>query len=74
MDSIKFPLDIYFKTRIKHEWLYSAAEVLLVASELIGKKGQIEIDSRIYSHNINMEESDKKWFIYSRSKWKWGNF
>ena len=34
--------------------LYSAAEVLLVASELIGKKGPIEIDSRIYRHNINL--------------------
>ena len=39
--------------------LYSAAEVLLVASELIGKKGPIEIDSRIYRHNINLEKSDK---------------
>jgi len=39
--------------------LYSAAEILVVASEIVGKKGPIEIDSRIYSHNINIEECDK---------------
>ncbi|MGB0936756.1 MAG: hypothetical protein ACPGTQ_04825 [Colwellia sp.] len=39
--------------------LYSAAEILLVASELIGKKGPIEIDSRIYRHNMNLEKSNK---------------
>ncbi len=39
--------------------LYSATEILVVAKEIIGKKGPIEIDSRIYSHNINMEESNK---------------
>jgi hypothetical protein len=39
--------------------LYSAAEILLVASELIGKKGPIEVDSKIYSHNINLKECDK---------------
>ncbi len=39
--------------------LNSATEILIVASEIIGKKGPIEIDSRIYSHNINMEELDK---------------
>jgi len=39
--------------------LYSAIEILVVASEIVGKKGPIEIDSRIYSHNINMEDLDK---------------
>tara|TARA_R110002167_G_C12705808_1_gene654490 strand:- start:14035 stop:14343 length:309 start_codon:yes stop_codon:yes gene_type:complete len=39
--------------------LYSATEILVVASEIVGEKGPIEIDSRIYSHNINMEESNK---------------
>jgi len=39
--------------------LYSAAEILVVANEIVGKKGPFEIDSRIYSHNINMKESDK---------------
>ena len=39
--------------------LYSAIEVLLVANEIVGKKGPIAIDSRIYRHNINMEEVDK---------------
>lgn len=39
--------------------LYSATEILVVANEIVGKKGPIEIDSKIYSHNINMEESAK---------------
>jgi hypothetical protein len=39
--------------------LYSATEILVLANEIVGKKGPIEIDSRIYSHNINMEECDK---------------
>lgn len=39
--------------------LYSATEILVVASEIVGKKGPIEIDSRIYRHNINLEKSDK---------------
>jgi len=39
--------------------LYSAAEILVVASEVLGKKGPIEIDSRIYCHNINLKECDK---------------
>jgi hypothetical protein len=39
--------------------LYSAKEILVVASEIVGKKGPIEIDSRIYSHNINIRECDK---------------
>jgi hypothetical protein len=39
--------------------LYSAAEFLVVANEIVGKKGPIGIDSRIFSHNINMEECDK---------------
>jgi hypothetical protein len=39
--------------------LYSAIEILVVANEIVGKKGPIEIDSKIYSHNINMEESNK---------------
>ena len=38
--------------------LYSAAEILVVANEIVGKKGPFEIDSRIYSHNINMKEYD----------------
>ncbi len=61
MDSIKFPLRIF--TKIKRELimsdLYSAAEVLRVANEIVGKKGPVEIDSKIYSHNINIEECDK---------------
>jgi len=40
--------------------LYSAIEILIVASEIVGIKGPIEIDSKIYSHNINMEECDKE--------------
>lgn len=40
--------------------LYSAADILLVANEIVGKKGPIEIDSRIYSHNINLKECDKE--------------
>lgn len=40
--------------------LYSAAEILLVANEIVGKKGSIEIDSRIYSHNLNLKECDKE--------------
>ena len=39
--------------------LYSAKEILVVASEIVGKKGPIEIDSRIYSHNINIRECNK---------------
>jgi hypothetical protein len=39
--------------------LYSATEILVLANEIVGKKSPIEIDSRIYSHNINMEECDK---------------
>ncbi len=39
--------------------LYSATEILVIANEIIGKKGPIEIDSKIYSHNINMKECDK---------------
>lgn len=40
--------------------LYSATEILLVANEIVGKKGPFEINSRIYSHNINLKECDKK--------------
>tara|TARA_R110002050_G_scaffold55094_4_gene124509 strand:- start:1484 stop:1792 length:309 start_codon:yes stop_codon:yes gene_type:complete len=40
--------------------LYSATEILVVANEIVRKKGPIEIDSRIYSHNINLKESDKE--------------
>lgn len=40
--------------------LCSAAEVLLVANEIVGKKGPFEINSRIYSHNINLKECDKE--------------
>ena len=40
--------------------LYAATEVLVVASEIVGKKGPIEIDSRIYSHNINLAKCDKE--------------
>jgi hypothetical protein len=39
--------------------LYSSTEILVLANEIVGKKGPIEIDSKIYSHNINMEESNK---------------
>ena len=39
--------------------LYSATEILVVANEIVGKKGPIEIDSKIYRHNINLEKSDK---------------
>jgi hypothetical protein len=39
--------------------LYPATEFLVVASEIVGKTGPVEIDSRIYRHNINMEECDK---------------
>ena len=38
--------------------LYSAAEILVVANEIVGKKGPFEINSRIYSHNINMKGND----------------
>lgn len=39
--------------------LYSAAEILVVANAIVGRKCPVEIDSRIYSHNINIEECDK---------------
>lgn len=39
--------------------LYSSTEILVLANEIVGKKGPIEIDSKIYSHNINMEVSNK---------------
>ena len=39
--------------------LYYATEILVVTNEVVGKKGPIEIDSRIYRHNINIEECDK---------------
>ena len=39
--------------------LYSATEILLVANKIVGKKGPFEINSRIYSHNINLKEYDK---------------
>jgi len=44
--------------------LYSATEILLVANEIVGKKGPIAIDSRIYRHNINMQECEKEDDLY----------
>ena len=65
MDSIKFPLRIYLnKKELNMSDLYSATEILAVANEIVGKKGPIEINSRIYSHNINLKECDKGIDLY----------
>lgn len=61
MDSIKFLLRVYLnRSELNMSDLYAATEVLVVASEIVGKKGPIEIDSRIYSHNINLAKCDKE--------------
>ena len=44
--------------------LFSAIETLTVAKEIIGNNGPIEINSGIYSHNINMDDNEKGNDIY----------
>lgn len=36
--------------------LYAATEVLNLAKEIVGKKGPIHIDTRVYAHNIFLKE------------------
>lgn len=39
--------------------LFSAAEILAMAKDIVGNKGPIKFDMGIYSHNINMDDSEK---------------
>jgi len=44
--------------------LFSAKEFLIAANEIVGKNGPFAIDSRIYRHNINMQECEKEDDLY----------
>jgi hypothetical protein len=44
--------------------LYSVIQVIEFASNVIGKKGPLEIDMGVYAHQVDMDEGDKLSDIY----------
>jgi hypothetical protein len=39
--------------------LFAAAEILTMAKDIVGNNGPIKIDMGIYSHSIDMDDSEK---------------
>jgi len=44
--------------------LFTAAKILEISKDIVGKKGPVGIDTGIYKHNLLFEDKDKKCDVY----------